>query len=376
MSDFGEAVGSMVEGGLLARAVEPQAGEGKDGHTHEGACLNCGTAMVGQHCHACGQRAHVHKTLGAFMHDLLHGVFHLEGKTWHTLPMLAWKPGELTRRYIDGQRAYFVSPMALFLFSVFLMFAVFQIAGISTPDDLNTPGQVVSEETTDDLEGLRQARKAMGDDNPASPIIDTQIERLEKEAAGKDAESSATVEDAAPAPAATTNKAAADDGKEVLASTSDGLARITTDKNPTGISVIDRLIEKWRHNPELMAYKLQANSYKFSWLLIPLSIPFVWLLFLWRRRFGAYDHAVFVTYSLSFMTLLFVILTVLGQFGVSTALLVTVGTMVPIYHIYRQLKGAYGLSRFSALWRTSVLLVFIVVILALFLNVLLLLGAF
>ena len=39
-----------------------------------------------------------------------------------TLPMLAWKPGELTRRYIDGQRARFVSPIALFLFCVFLMF--------------------------------------------------------------------------------------------------------------------------------------------------------------------------------------------------------------------------------------------------------------
>ena len=37
--------------------------------------------------------------------------------------MLAWRPGELTRRYIDGQRARFISPIALFLFCVFLMFA-------------------------------------------------------------------------------------------------------------------------------------------------------------------------------------------------------------------------------------------------------------
>ena len=35
----------------------------------------------------------------------LHGVLHFEGKIWHTLPLLAWRPGELTRRYIDGQRA-------------------------------------------------------------------------------------------------------------------------------------------------------------------------------------------------------------------------------------------------------------------------------
>ena len=36
-----------------------------------------------------------------------------KGKIWRTLPMLAWRPGELTRRYIEGERARFVSPMAL-----------------------------------------------------------------------------------------------------------------------------------------------------------------------------------------------------------------------------------------------------------------------
>ena len=70
----------------------------------------------------------------AFCHDLLHGVLHFEGKIWRTLPMLAWRPGELTRRYIDGERARFVSPIALFLFCVFLMFAVASLTGGSTED--------------------------------------------------------------------------------------------------------------------------------------------------------------------------------------------------------------------------------------------------
>ena len=49
--------------------------------------------------------------------------------------------------------------------------------------------------------------------------------------------------------------------------------------------------------------------------------------------------------------------------------------LVPPVHIYKQLRGAYGLSRFSALWRTIVLMVFVTIILLLFLNLLLLLGA-
>jgi hypothetical protein len=72
---------------------------------------------------------HVHRTLGAFWHDVAHGVLHFEGKIWHTLPLLAWRPGDLTRRYIRGQRARFVSPIALFLFSLFLMFALFNTVG-------------------------------------------------------------------------------------------------------------------------------------------------------------------------------------------------------------------------------------------------------
>lgn len=50
---------------------------------------------------------------------------------------MIFKPGQLTRRYVEGERTSFVSPMALFLFSVFLMFAVFQALGISAPTDLS-----------------------------------------------------------------------------------------------------------------------------------------------------------------------------------------------------------------------------------------------
>ncbi|MGN6501080.1 MAG: DUF3667 domain-containing protein, partial [Tsuneonella sp.] len=87
----------VATGALAARAVEPAAASSTraDGHTHEGACLNCGTPLIGPHCYECGQRAHVHRTISAFFHDLLHGVLHFEGKTWRTIPMLAWKPGQL-----------------------------------------------------------------------------------------------------------------------------------------------------------------------------------------------------------------------------------------------------------------------------------------
>jgi hypothetical protein len=354
MSNIGEAMGSLAEGALYSRAVEPKAGEA-GGHTHEGACLNCGAELVGPHCHVCGQAAHVHRTIGAFFHDIAHAVLHFDGKTFRTLPLLAWKPGELTRRYIAGERARFVSPMALFLFSVFLMFAVFQIAGITPPTEINAPDRVGEQATPESLKkeltDLKQARAEMGSGNVAVPFMDAQIARLEKQLG----------QQAAPGKAV------------VLAESQSNKARVTA--RYSGVGFIDHGIDKWRKNPSLMAYKLQSNSYKFSWLLIPLSVPFVWLLFLWRRKFGAYDHAVFVTYSLAFMTLLYVALVLLGGIGVGTAVLVLLGILVPPVHIYKQLKGAYSLGRFSAAWRTWALAFFIFWILFVFIDLLLVLGA-
>ena len=134
---------------------------------------------------------------------------------------------------------------------------------------------------------------------------------------------------------------------------------------------VNKPIMKVRGNPDLVAYKLQNNAYKFSWMLIPISVPFVWLLFMFRRKYRMYDHTVFVTYSLAFMTILTVAASLLravtGEDGFSLAALL----FIPPFHMYRQLKGAYSLSRFSALWRTMVLLIFAMLAAGLFVSVLL-----
>ena len=83
----------------------------------------------------------------------------------------------------------------------------------------------------------------------------------------------------------------------------------------------------------------------------------------------------FVTYSLSFMTLLMVALALLGLAGVTGGWLLLAFVLVAPAHIYKQLRGAYLLPRRSAGWRLAVLLAFVTVILVLFLYLLLLLGA-
>ena len=349
--------GDVIEATLVSAAIEREAGRtiAADGHTHETACLNCGANLTGAFCHACGQAAHVHRTLAAFFHDLLHGVFHFEGRIWHTLPLLAWRPGQLTRRYINGQRARFISPLALFLFCVFLMFAVIQQTGkhvpvtVQGPDGKALQGLSAIQTRLAQLDNERKAEVAKHEDtNGGSRRADSHPgDGLIFVAGGG----------ARPTP-----------GK-VLPSQREFALRMEFAPASTGLSFLDSMIDNVRENPELVLYKVQMHAYKYSWLLIPISVPFVWLLFPFSRRFAVYDHTVFVTYSLSFMTLL----SVVAMLAEAAGLELVQGLLVfaPPLHMYRQLRGAYGCSRGGAIVRTMALLVFASIALAIFAAVIL-----
>ena len=353
MNDLLSGMGSAVEGGLFARALEPDSGAREPHPDQPDDCQNCGAALDGAYCSACGQRGHVHRTIGAFLHELLHGALHFEGKLWRTLPMLVLRPGRLTRRYIDGERSRFVSPMALFLFTVFLMFAAFQIVGIGAPSDID---DAIDQPMTKAV-AARDAKEA-------------ELAGLPSDAREERAEIAEEID------ALDRAIAAIDAGRDYEFADVDG-NRNYSRFNLTGIPSIDEgIVKKWRSNPSLMLYKLQANAYKFSWILIPLSIPFMYLLFLFRRRFAGYDHAIFVTYSLSFVTLLFIVASLLGVAGVSTGpLVLALMGIVPI-HLYKQLRHGYELTRWGAFWRLMMLSAFIYAIVTIFLLVLLGLGAF
>jgi len=320
-----QVLGDAIDAGLAARACEPDAGKVDLGNTHESACLNCGTPLIGSHCHNCGQTAHVHRALGAFFHDLLHGVFHFEGKILRTLPMLIFRPGNLTREYIDGRRARYVSPLALFLFSVFIMFAVIQqTAGdLDLGKDGNVAISVGTSKGRADVETSLKAARA---------------KRAEVEAKGGDTDDlDAEIEQQERALAA--------------------MRRIGGEKlSSTGFSILDEVIDETQSNPKLVLYKMQSHAYKYSWALVPISVPFLWLLFPFSRRFHLYDHTVFVTYSLSFMTLLFAAGMIAGALGADPV--AGLMALVPPIHMYKQLRGTYGTSRLGGVVRTGALLVF------------------
>jgi len=363
MSEGADQIGTIATGALLAREVErAHAGVPAVGHEVDEPCANCGTERVGPYCHACGQSGHVHRNLFALVHDIAHGVFHFEGKVWKTLPMLIARPGELTRRYIGGERVKFVSPMAMFLFSVFLMFAVVSNVGghKSAPQaPLSVPAQLA------DAQGKLQkteARRAKADDPDDIKDYDQRIFVLKT----KITTLQGIVNQTAGKASATTANTVGIDNEPAHVDPSNPVLKIP---------IVGGIVRHAAENPELVVYKMKSYAYKYSWALIPISLPFIWMLFAFRRDVGLYDHAIFAIYSLSFMSLGVVVLVLGSRIGVPTAIVTLAAIIVPPVHMYRQLKGAYGLGRWAALWRTSTLVIMSSITLSLFASFVLYLGS-
>lgn len=366
-----EAAGDALTGALVGRAVEPETGapaHAEAGEKKHAVCLNCGASLMGAYCANCGQATRLHRSLVSLGHDILHGVFHFEGKIWRTLPELFFRPGRLTRRYIEGERAKFVSPMALFLFTVFLMFAVFSLTGFMNLDAPVDPLNVRSEwqkgngaaldQTNEKIENVR----AQLDDpsTPADTLPNLRADLAELESA-RDVMEALGKGDFA-------RLAEIDREQEARAASTSASEENVWPKPGTRLHSALRQVKE---NPALLLYKIKTNAYKFSWALIPLSVPFMWLMFFWRRDIHLYDHAIFTTYSISFMMLFMMLASLASSLRVPTAIWASAMLLIPPIHIYKQLRGAYGLSRSGALMRLFLLSIFIVVIVSLFVTLLL-----
>ncbi|WP_269219890.1 DUF3667 domain-containing protein [Brevundimonas vesicularis] len=373
-----EGAGAVVTSGLAAGAIEKPTGKAGEDHAH-GACSDCGAETSGNFCANCGQPTHVHRSLLHLGEELLHGVMHFDARIWRTLPLLWLNPGRLTREWVEGKRTRYVSPLAIFLFTLFVMF--FALSFMPHPES-KAGGGGLAERIASQRVGLAEAEKAlvqMRADSGAQPdptmqmainagqkLVDDRraaLARLEVEQRDGRADGlkpgswQASIKDMATEEAGETK-----------------IKVMGKDAEKEGHGVVATVLKKLQ-NPDLAVYKLQQTMYKFAFLLVPLSIPFVALLFLWKRGFTLYDHGVFVLYSLTFMAMLLMLMvvsaTIAGWLG---GIVIPLGLLAVPVHVFAQMKGAYSLSWFSTLWRTIALLVFCNIVVGLFVTAIIYLG--
>lgn len=357
MSDEIDALGALATAGLAADALNRPGARSADidaaatadaGHR----CANCAAPLHGEFCAACGQKAHVHRSLVHVGEEILHGITHFDGKTWKTLPMLVFKPGTLTRDYIQGKRARYVAPVPLFLLVVFLMFFVFSFVNIGD----NIGG--------DDATAVNGKPLSVAEAKVELPKVEAELAKLDAEIAAAKANPGygelEALQGVRIGVMAARDKVQARAKGEIDTPT-DIPGEISREIKINGVTAdfgSESLNAKARaamKNPELVFYKIQGKAYKFSFLLVPLSLPWLWLLFATRREVKMYDHAIFSLYLISFMSLLFIIASGALSLGITSGWLWLPLLNAPVVHMYAQLKGAYALTRGAAVWRTAVL---------------------
>jgi hypothetical protein len=359
-----EEVGTLVSAGLAAHEVDAVTMPARhDTETHAN-CPNCGAALSSAYCSRCGQAAHLHRSLLHLSEEFLHGVLHFDAKGIGTIPLLFFRPGLLTRRYIEGQRTRYVSPMALFLFCIFLAYFVFSLVGEPKSSMVNVKVEDAAAAKADveqssaeaeanlaqasrDLEAARKSGVGVeaAEREFAAATLAQKIVKLSSDAANRALKASAP----SAAPAAPPNTVIVADAESLKSLMSESAKTVPDVPGWKG------RLRRSLSNPDLLLYRLKSTAYKFSFMLIPISLPFLWLIFAWRRGVRMYDHAIFSLYSISFMSLLFTLLALISAAGLPSVVAPGI-IIVPPVHMFMQLRETYALSIFSALWRTLALL--------------------
>src|ERR671912_241077 len=88
-------------------------------------CLNCGAVVERKFCGECGQEnIQIHDNFFHMTGHFIADYLHYDSKFFRSLRLLIFRPGYLTKQYLDGKRTRFIHPLRLFFFLTIIMVVV------------------------------------------------------------------------------------------------------------------------------------------------------------------------------------------------------------------------------------------------------------
>ncbi|WP_340678097.1 DUF3667 domain-containing protein [Paraglaciecola sp.] len=88
-------------------------------------CDNCHGRLQGPFCHQCGQeKRNVLRNILSLVGEFFGEFSNWDARLWRTLIPLWFRPGDLSKRYINGHRVPYVPALRLYLFSSIIAFLV------------------------------------------------------------------------------------------------------------------------------------------------------------------------------------------------------------------------------------------------------------
>lgn len=151
------------------------------------ACANCGAALTGAFCGRCGQKRFVEtdRRLGHLLRQFVEAATDLDSRFWGSLRALLFRPGRLSRDFIEGRRARWMSPITLFLLVNLVYFLFAQSSDFARPFSWEMPGRITvlaSEPGALDAGDVERLR-----DDPGPPYTELAAALVERRVAKRDA---------------------------------------------------------------------------------------------------------------------------------------------------------------------------------------------
>jgi hypothetical protein len=363
---------------LMGRKPRPFEDKGKP-------CANCGAALEGPFCYACGQNCDTHhRSIWHLIIEAIEGMFHLDGRLMRTLPLLFFKPGVLARDLMEGRIARHAPPFRTFLVALLLFLfaaehAIHRIqhdmehAWEQRAEAMKTPGgrfaeatRLRTEASATLAEGIKEAAETREEDSK-----DADIGRAKAQAAYAEAEARAKARYARararaqqiehdPKAAA---RAAAESNITMGQAASGQILSLPvapTKAKAPGAHEPQKGSKEWFKtqlakavaNPEFYFMLLFGWAHRLAVLLLPIIGLSLALVYLNKRQYFIYDHLLVATNLLSFAFLTNALGFVLPT-PVAAVWFVLLTFWTPI-NLFQTLRGGYGSSVIGAAFKTLI----------------------
>ncbi|MEO0882391.1 MAG: DUF3667 domain-containing protein [Pseudomonadota bacterium] len=292
----------------------------------DGPCPNCGATLTGEYCWNCGQSAKdMKQPIWALTRDVFDSILSIDGRVWKTVPALVFRPGHVTRAYLDGKRARYVPPFRLFLLAsvafFLLIFGMVERTGVLESDDLIRTFNARAAIADLPLEG----KGKLGDQEGFDDVFN-EDDTLNPEAVA-----------------------------EFVRSISEESADFTDEDSAELVELIEGM-DRFTASRQEVFSAVRIWAPRMSFMLVPFNILLLTAMHFWIRRIYVYNHIIVALHMQTFLYLAasLAILFSSVSAGLGWAIF---GISLPIY-FYKIMRKSYDTSRILTVLRTFLLLIF------------------
>ncbi len=329
-------------------------------------CLNCGEVVEDRFCTSCGQLAtDFHRPWWDLVATSLGDTFLFDSRLARTIPLLLFKPGRLTRNYLDGQRSRYVPPFRMLLLTSVLFFlAVFGLSdrmgwfqewkvNFSPSGDFYLGPETDADWSQKNIEraeeGLVRAEAARSKAQASAGLTSSDLADLEADIADakSDLEDAKKDQKDVEAVQSTLQTVIGPDGKIDRAALRQSIVESAgPDATPGSIDqqyqIASRAADVYE-NQDRFGARMREWAPRFSLFLFPILTLLLCIAYAWRRHFFVFDHLVTALHFQTFMYGLATVNLLIAAFV--PAILgwaASISALILFVYLYRQLRVTYG----------------------------------